>query len=235
VVKNNSTLNRVLAAIAILLAMVTMTAHAQKTAYVASEAILDRFPDAKSARSKLVEMQSSWMREIQRQEQEIAKQREDMETNRLLWSASERREAEGKLKDLESKLAAFRVGKFGANGELDQKQAELMGPVLDKIQKAIEEVAKTQKYDYVFDKSSRGLPMLYANSSYDITAFVLKRLGVDVDASELNRDSTGTKQSEDDARRNRTRRDQEPATIDPNTLLNGEQSKPQVEPNKPNN
>ena len=47
---------------------------------------------------------------------------------------------------------------FGAGGEMDKKQQELIGPVLDKIQKAIEEVAKSQKYDYVFDKSSRGMP-----------------------------------------------------------------------------
>jgi outer membrane protein len=211
------------AVICVMTAAVSLQVRAQKTCFVASEAILDRFPEAKNARAKLSELQAGWLREIQRQQQDIDKLKEDLENNRLLWSQQERREGESRLGDMESKLNAFRIAKFGANGELDTRQNELMGPVLDRVQKAIADEAKAQKYDFVLDKSSRGLPVLYANSSYDITAFVLKRLGVEVDASEFpkgEKDSTNAVQSEGDARRNRTRRDQDPnVPADPNKVL----------------
>jgi outer membrane protein len=229
-------IQRLAAVICVMTAAVSIQLYAQKTCFVASEAILDRFPEAKAARAKLTELQAGWLREIQRQQQDIDKLKADLENNRLLWSQQERREGEARLGDMESRLNSFRVTKFGASGELDTRQTELMGPVLDKVQKAIADEAKAQKYDFVLDKSSRGLPVLYANSSYDITAFVLKRLGVEVDASEFpkgDKDSTNATQSEGDARKNRTRRDQEPSIpVDPNKALdpgNGE-TKPQADP-----
>ena len=61
------------------------TARAQsKIGFVASDAILDRLPDAKNARAKLTELQSGWMREIQRMEGEIDKAKAELQSNRLL-------------------------------------------------------------------------------------------------------------------------------------------------------
>lgn len=202
--------------------------HAQKVAYVASEAIFDRLQEAKSARAKLAEMHGSWMREIQRQEQDIQHQRDDIQANRLLWSTQEQRDAQAKLTDLEGKLATFRNAKYGANGEYEKAQTELFGPIQDKVAKAIEEEAKAQKYDFVFDKSSRGMSMLYASSNYDITYQVLKRLGVEVSPSENPANNpasggTGSKGAENSALKNRGRRDDTPDNskpiIDPNDLL----------------
>lgn|GEM_PF-1074383 len=174
--------NRTYFSIALILATLVVggTAHAQqKIGFVASEAILERLPDAKTARAKLTELQSGWMREIQRQEQDIDKGRTDMQSNRLLWSVQEKRDAESRLADLESKLASYRQSKFGPKQEFERQQGELMGPIIEKVAKAIEDEAKAQKYDFVFDKSSRGMPMLFSNPSNDLTFAVLKRLGVD--------------------------------------------------------
>jgi outer membrane protein len=213
--------------------------HAQKICFVASEAIFDRLPDAKSARAKLAEMHASWMREIQRQEQEIQHLRDDIQANRLLWSTQEQHDAQTRLADLESKLTTYRTGKYGSNGEYEKTQNDLFGPIQDKVSKAIEEEARAQKYDFVFDKSSRGLPMLYANSNYDITYQVLKRLGVEVSASEFaphpatDAGGSGGKGSENNALKNRGRRE-EPADskTDPNDLLHKKdvQSPPNTTP-----
>lgn len=213
--------------IALAVALLGATAlHAQKIAYVASEAIMDKLPDAKAARAKLTELQQGWMREIQRQEAEIGKLRNEIETNRLLWSAQEKRDAESKLAELESKLVAFRNAKFGPKQDFEKQQAELMGPIVDKIAKAIEDEAKAQKYDFVFDKSSRGMVMLYANANNDITWAVLKRMGVEpepgVDDPKAAPRLDGDPKTEQDAKRNRGGRREIPPVekpIDPNSLL----------------
>jgi outer membrane protein len=204
------------------------TARAQsKIGFVASEAILDRLPDAKSARAKLSELQSGWMREIQRMEGEIDKAKADMQSNRLLWSAQEKRDAESRLADMESKLANYRQTKFGPKQEFERQQGELMGPVVDKVAKAIEDEAKAQKYDYVFDKSSRGMPMLYSNPSNDLTFAVLKRLGVDPSATDAasapppgGSPTAIDPKAEGDARRRRSGRNEyRPEPTDPNEVL----------------
>lgn len=214
---------------ALLLASASLLAQG-KVAYVASDAILDKLPEAKTGRAKLSEMQQTWLREIEKMGNDIDKLQRDIQQNRLLWSPQEKRDADSKLADLQSKLATYRTGKFGPQGEFAKEQEKLMGPIIDKVQKAIEEEARAQKYDIVFDKSNRSSPILYANSSVDITVSVLKRLGVDtsilpvslpVNIPSLDGGGSGTS-SEDEARRNRSRREQPSTTqptVDPNGML----------------
>lgn len=201
-------------------------AAAQKIGYVASQAIFDNLPDSKAARTKLSEVQSGWMREIDRMEKEAKKLSGEIENNRLIWSAQEKRDAEARLADLTAKLAEFRTSKYGPNGEFEQQQSQLMGPIYDKIFKAINDEARSQKIDFVFDKSSRGLPMLYANPQYDLTISVLKRLGVDVDSSAMapGAPPPGSAQTQEESVRNRGHREDPGGgvNIDPNKLLKGE-------------
>jgi len=159
-----------------------------KVGYVASEAILERLPQAIEARTKLAELQSKWRREISAYELKADDLRQEIERNRLLWSAQERNKKEGELKDILAGLASYRSEKFGPSGEFETKYSELMSPVIDLVMAAVRAEADDQDFDYVFDKSSRGLPMLFANSQYDLTVAVLGRLGVEIDPSELERE-----------------------------------------------
>jgi outer membrane protein len=59
---------------------------------------------------------------------------------------------------------------------LAKKREELLQPILDRVNKAIGDIAKEQGYSYVFDASSNIL--LYADASADVTALVKKKLGL---------------------------------------------------------
>lgn len=199
---------------------ITVPVRAQKTAYVSSEEILNRLTEVKDARAKLAEMQSTWMREIQTMENDIVKHKADIEANRLLWSPQERREADGKLRDLEAKLAKFRSSKYDSGGEYEKMHGEMITPLYDRVFAAITDEAKAQKYDYVFDKSTRGMPMLYANPDFDLTAAVLRRLGVKLDPSELLPGADPAIEDPTSPRRGRRPAD------DPNSVLNGGDAEP---------
>ncbi|MBL0332843.1 MAG: OmpH family outer membrane protein [Chlorobiota bacterium] len=214
-------------------------ASAQKLGYVSSAALMDKFPEAKTALGKLSEFQINWLNDIENQEKSIRIQKDSIFNNRLLWSSQERKDADSKLSELISKLSSFRLGKFGENGEYEKKQLEIMNPVLDKISKAIEDEAKSQKMDFIFDKSNRTLPMLYSNPNNDISVLVLKRLGVDISKDSLN---SNQKDSQKDVMNARGKgRDENPQQnqvpkFDPNDLLNGIKpdapAKEVVKPNK---
>ncbi len=197
---------------------------------------MSRLPEAQNARAKLSETQASWLREIQRQEGEIADVRRDIGTNRLLWNQQEKQEAAARLADLESKLAAYRASKFGPKGEYEKLQQDVMTPIVDKVAKAIEEEARAGKYDYVLDKSNRAAGILFANPSNDLTVGVLRRLGVDV-SQEFNtpaQEPPASQQgSASDAMRNRGRRDREATDgkpTDPNQVLVPDGSQPPPQP-----
>ncbi len=90
-------------------------------------------------------------------------------------SNQKRAEVEKELVALEDKIQEFKQKKFGVNGELFQKQEELMKPIQNKIFNAIKEVAEENDLDFVFDRSG-DLIFLYAKEEYDITPLVLEKL-----------------------------------------------------------
>lgn len=209
------------------------TAQNTRIAYVASEAIMSRLPEAQNARAKLAETQASWLREIQRQEGEIASVRREISTNRLLWNQQEKQDAAARLADLESKLAAYRASKFGPKGEYEKLQQDVMSPIVEKVAKAIEEEARAGKYDYVLDKSNRGAGILFANPNNDLTMGVLRRLGVDVSQEFTPSEEPPSSQqgSASDAVRNRGRRERDDAhPTDPNQVLVPDGSPPPSQP-----
>lgn len=160
-------------------------AGAQTVAFVSTEAIFERLPQAVEARDRLGRKQAEWLNEISTLERTVIERQKEIELNRLLWSPQERDRKETELRDLVAQLDILRRTKFGPNGEFETLYSSLMEPIIDVVMAAVRAEAAEMGYDFVFDKSTRGLPLLVANPDHDLTYGVLTRLGVDVDPSEL--------------------------------------------------
>nr|WP_320021748.1 OmpH family outer membrane protein [uncultured Draconibacterium sp.] len=80
------------------------------------------------------------------------------------------------IQDVEQRIQNYQVT---AQQQVQQKQAELLGPVFDKAEKAIEEVAKEQGLIYVFDAGAGNRTILYkSNQSIDVLPLVKTKLGI---------------------------------------------------------
>ena len=148
-----------------------------KVAYVMTEAIMKQLPDAQDAQKQLDQIVVDWQGELNKLQQDWQKKFDDYEKRKLIMTEQRRVDAEKELRDMDAKIAEFRNKKFGQNGDLFQKQNELMKPVQDRVFKAIQDVALEEGYDYVFDKSGEIL-LMYANTKYDLTQKVLAKLTV---------------------------------------------------------
>jgi len=75
------------------------------------------------------------------------------------------------------------------NQALNEKMVQRMKGILEEIRKLVEEKAKTDNYDYVFDKSGLSTSqvpfLLYTKDATDITAGLLKDLNKDAPAESL--------------------------------------------------
>lgn len=73
-----------------------------------------------------------------------------------------------------------------------KKKAELLQPIIDKLQKAIDELAAAEGYDYIFNNSNAtGVAfILHGPKGDDVTEKLLKKLGVDT--SKIQRPDSGT-------------------------------------------
>jgi outer membrane protein len=146
-----------------------------KIGYVDSDAIMDKLPDAQDAHQKIDALVQEWQTELNKMESNWKAKYDDYEKRKLIMSDQTRSELEAELVKLEQDMTQYREKKFGTNGELFQKQDELMKPVQNKVFNAIQDVAKEEDIDFVFDKSG-DIMLLYAKEQYDLTQTVLERL-----------------------------------------------------------
>jgi outer membrane protein len=169
-------MKRILFPLFIILLVFSGLSRAQvKIGYVDSDAIMDKLPDAQDAKQKLDVIVQEWQTELSKIENTWKTKYDDYEKRKLIMTDQTRAETEAELVKLEKQVADYREKKFGTNGEMFQKQDELMKPVQNKVFSAIKEVAVEEDYDYVFDKSGDIL-LLYAKEKYDITSKVLDKL-----------------------------------------------------------
>jgi len=146
-----------------------------KIGYVDSNTIMDNLPDAQDARQKLDDLVKEWQDELNKKEAAWKAKYDDYEKRKLIMTDQTRSEMETELMNMEKDISDFREKKFGTNGELFQKQDELMKPVQNKIFNAIQDIAQEEDLDFVLDRSG-DVMLLYAKEEYDITNKVLDKL-----------------------------------------------------------
>ncbi len=146
-----------------------------KIGYVDSNTIMDKLPDAQDARQKLDAQVKEWQDELNKKEADWKAKYDDYEKRKLIMTDQTRSETETELMNMEKDISDYREKTFGTNGELFQKQDELMKPVQNKIFTAIQDIAQDENLDFVFDRSG-DVMLLYAKEEYDITNKVIDKL-----------------------------------------------------------
>ena len=150
-------------------------AMAQKSAYCNSGAVLAQMPELKQADSDLQGFQT-----------QLIKKSEQMGTEWKSNYAEFQRKVEAGLippKDQEAQSAALQTQMQGiqkyeeeAKTKIAAKREELYKPILEKLNKAVRDVAKELGYNLVFDTSTNAL--LYGDESLDLTERVKTKLGI---------------------------------------------------------
>lgn len=158
------------------LPLLTFVSNAQlKIGYVDSDTIMDNFPDVQDARQKLDALIQEWQTEVRKLESDLKAKQDDFDKRKLIMTEQTSIEVMAEITKLEKEIADYRDKKFGANGELFQKQNELMKPIHNKVFTIIQQVATEEDLDFVFDRSG-DIIFLYAKPQYDLTAKVIERL-----------------------------------------------------------
>ena len=100
--------------------------------------------------------------------------KQEFERQRLLMSETRKAEKENELMQMEQSIQKFQMEKFGPEGEIYRLQAQMMKPISEKIQVAIDIVGKEQGYDIILDALSGAI--VYALPQHNLTEAVIKEL-----------------------------------------------------------
>ncbi len=160
----------------LVLVLAAVAAHAQtKIAHINSEAIMQALPEAIDAQKSLDGLVAQWEAELAKMQADWKRKFDDYDKKKLILTDQVRADAEKELRELDQAIADYRTKKFGPNGELFQKQNEVMKPIQNKIFKVLEEIARQEGYDYIFDRSGEIL-LLYASDKRDLTSLVIQKM-----------------------------------------------------------
>jgi outer membrane protein len=161
-------------------------------AYIESEEIMKRYYDWQQAQQRIDGASNAWKKELENMQTALRAKQDSLEKYRLIWSAPEKDAMTKGVADLKAKVQEFWTKKFGpGNSEYTLLNAEIMKPIYEKVFSVIQEVAKQDNYDYVFDKTGEVL-LLYANPAHDLTRDVMDKLGIKDTAGAPSRAPAGT-------------------------------------------
>lgn len=169
--------NNVLFLLAIVLTL-SFSMQAQRgvrIGYIDTEYILENVPEYQEATSQLDAKAEKWKNEIEVKLKEIEQKRKDLSNEKPLLTKELIDEREEDIGFEEKEILDYQQKRFGPNGDLMLQKKQLMQPIQDQIFAAVQDMAASRKYDFIFDKSSDAV-MLYSAKQFDLSEQVLRSI-----------------------------------------------------------
>ncbi|SEJ03985.1 periplasmic chaperone for outer membrane proteins Skp [Cyclobacterium xiamenense] len=163
----------------LLLSLFPMLLSAQKMGYVDTEYILNKHPDYKKIQEEMEAVSSEWRKEAQNLEEEIQQMYSDLQGEQVLLTDEMYQERLELIREKQREARAFNNRIFGENGQLYQKQSELLQPLQSTIYDAIDRVAKRNGLAILFDKASSPTSIIYTDPRHDYSDFIIEELGLE--------------------------------------------------------
>lgn len=126
--------------------------------------------------SQLSSQQTQAETELKRLQKEFDEKYANYQKAGAQLSETVRKDRETELQNLQTRAQEF---SRSAQESLQKKYAQLMSPVLSKVQQTIDSVAKQNGYRFILNAPSGGSSaILYTSEENNITDLVIKRLGI---------------------------------------------------------
>ena len=144
-----------------------------KIGIVNDEEIKTSYPAWQRAAQEFETERKAWDDEAQAMQVELQEMVNEYEKQKLILSEDKRAEKEATIRTKEESLRAFTSQIYGPGGTAERKQEQLMFPLLEAVNLAIQTVAETDGYDVIFTMQS-GIG--YIKPAYDVTEKVINAL-----------------------------------------------------------
>jgi len=149
---------------------------AQKTVklgHINSNDLMQIMPGRDSAQTVLQAEVQELETTLKTMQSEMEKRYNEYMENQSGWTELIRNTKQREIQDMGARIQEFQEN---AQKQLQQREQELLKPIIDRAKKAIEDVAAEGGYSYIFDSGVSAL--LYSPESDDIMPLVKKKLGL---------------------------------------------------------
>jgi outer membrane protein len=148
-------------------------AQALKIGYVDTQEILKGFPEAQQVQETLEKKYQVWRDSLEMMGKNFQEQFDAYQAQANTITEAAKQAKQQDLARMQKDYQEFQSKKQTEGTALEEK---LLAPVLKKVQKAIDEVAKDQKLNFIFDRTAKIQILLYGDPKFDFTNLVLDKL-----------------------------------------------------------
>jgi len=155
------------------------SAQTVKIGYVKVDLLLSRFPDFTNAQAALKKEAEAWQSEMENYQKQLSALQENYRQKSTLVSPEKQREMQTEIMKKTQEAQNFQQSIIGPEGKAEKRKNEMMAPINEKVNKAINLVGERDKYTVILSDET----LLYANSTTDVTEEVLKVLSAGLPAT----------------------------------------------------
>ena len=159
-----------------LLAIVAMTANAQKFALIDMEYILKNIPAYERANEQLNQVSKKWQAEVEAINTEAQTLYKNYQNEVVFLSQEQKKAKQEEIMEKEKQASELKKKYFGPEGELFKKRESLMTPIQDEIYNAVKEISELRGYSLVLDRASDA-GIIFGSPKIDISNEILAKLG----------------------------------------------------------
>ncbi|MES2807922.1 MAG: OmpH family outer membrane protein [Bacteroidota bacterium] len=162
------------ALVALCMVFIGNFANAQtKIGYINTNELIPQLPDYKTVNTAIESFKKQFVDVLQGMDKELQEKAAGYQSKQATMTDAAKLAAQGELADIQKRAQTYQTE---ASQKVEAKGAELMKPLIDKVNAAITAVAKEKGYTYVIDSSTTAL--LVAPPTDDLLAAVKLKLGV---------------------------------------------------------
>ena len=159
-----------------LMALMALTASAQKFVLIDMDYILKNIPAYERANEQLNQVSKKWQAEGEALNTEAATKYKNYQNEVVFLSQDQKKKRQDDIMNKEKEASDLKRKYFGPEGELFKKRESLMGPIQEEIYTAVKDISELRGYSLVLDRASNA-GIIFGSPKIDISNEVLDKLG----------------------------------------------------------
>lgn len=158
----------------LILAALPIAAKEFKIGYVSTDRVIERYEAAVEAKRALNEAIAVFEARADSLKSDYDRIRSEYESQQLTLSEEGKRAKAAEVDAAKRRYDTYMTEVYGANGKIDQKNLELIAPIVEKIDSVVSRVAVEEGYSLVLDAAKANI--VYSQPGLDITQLVVDEL-----------------------------------------------------------
>ena len=158
------------------LALMAITAQAQKFALMDMEYVLKNIPAYERANEQLNQVSKKWQAEVEALNTQAATMYKNYQNEVVFLSKEQKAAKQEEIMLKEKEAADLKKKYFGPEGELFKKRESLMSPIQEEIYNVVKEISEQRGYSLVLDRA-RDSAIIFGSPKIDISNEILQKLG----------------------------------------------------------